>query len=97
MAWIILIDCAFSFFQNYPCRLTPAELECDLPSQEAFFDSEHPYRETGFAFSRPCTVSTAYEHLLAAGGRAESLLAIEPTVLDMFILIHGTSPHTQIW
>lgn len=88
MVYLVLIDCALSFFQNFPCRFLLSELECDLPCDESFFDSPHPYSEPGFTFSRQVTIKTAFEQLFTYQGGPGPLLAIKPTVLDMFILVH---------
>lgn len=94
MAWIIAIDCAFTFFQNFPCRLALAELACDLPCEESIFESQHPFSEPNFLPSRQLTVNDAFEQLFvecpeAALPASERLLAAKLTVLDMFILVHG--------
>ncbi|QQK44441.1 Fungal transcriptional regulatory protein, N-terminal [Penicillium digitatum] len=82
---ISLLDCAFLFFQNYPCRLTYTEMECDLPCEEWLFFSEHPFAEPNFRFSRGIRVSEAFEHMF---DEAPESNPIDLTVLDMFILIH---------
>ncbi|KAJ5484340.1 hypothetical protein N7453_012294 [Penicillium expansum] len=80
-----LLDCAFLFFQNFPCRLTFTEMECDLPCHESLFFSEHPFAEPNFRFSRGLKVSEAFEHLFDETPESNP---IDLTALDMFILIH---------
>jgi hypothetical protein len=87
---ISLLDCAFFFYQNYPCRLTQSEMECDLPSDESVFFSEHPFAEPKFCFSRELTITAAFENLL----EETELKPMDLTALDMFILIHRM-PRTQ--
>ncbi|OQE41749.1 hypothetical protein PENCOP_c004G04807 [Penicillium coprophilum] len=82
---ISLLDCAFFFFQNYPCRLTHTEMECDLPCEESLFCSEHPFAEPNFSFSRGLMVSEAFENLFH---EAPESTPMKLTALDMFILIH---------
>ncbi|KAF7114789.1 hypothetical protein CNMCM5793_000328 [Aspergillus hiratsukae] len=94
MSIISLLDCAFSFYSNYPCRLTHTEMECDFPCQEAVFDSQHPFVEPNFRFSRDVSVSEAFENLFDSPANEDGSQAGVPdhiadmTVLDMFILIH---------
>ncbi|RHZ55789.1 hypothetical protein CDV55_104432 [Aspergillus turcosus] len=94
MSIISLLDCAFSFYSNYPCRLTHTEMECDFPCQEAVFDSQHPFVEPNFRFSRDISVSEAFENLFDSPANEDGSQAGVPdhiadmTVLDMFILIH---------
>ncbi|KAL1983961.1 hypothetical protein VTN96DRAFT_9735 [Rasamsonia emersonii] len=89
---ILLLDCAFSFYQNYPCRLTPSEMECDLPCENAFFNSEHPFAQPNFRFSRETTVYDAFQFLFAEdqpiNQSSNGASNVKFTVLDMFILIH---------
>ena len=102
---ILLLDCAFSFFQNYPCRLTHTEVECDFPCAEPLFALEHPYTDLSFQASRGITISEAFNNLFedepkdtmpsTPDSTTSGSMAIM-TVLDMFILIHGTdSPFDQ--
>lgn len=85
---ISLLDCAFFFFQNYPCRLTHTEMECDLPCDELLFFSEHPFAETNFRFSRGFTLSEAFKNLFDEAPESNPM---DLTALDMFILIHSMS------
>lgn len=97
MSIISLLDCAFSFYSNYPCRLTHTEMECDFPCQEAVFDSQHPFVEPNFRFSRGISVSEAFENLFGSPANEDGSQAgvpdriVDMTVLDMFILIHCMS------
>ncbi|KAI2674968.1 transcriptional regulator family: Fungal Specific TF [Penicillium roqueforti] len=85
ISMISLLDCAFFFFQNYPCRLTHTEMECDLPCDELLFFSEHPFAETNFRFSRGFTLSEAFKNLFDEAPESNPM---DLTALDMFILIH---------
>ncbi|OQE06463.1 hypothetical protein PENVUL_c018G02310 [Penicillium vulpinum] len=85
IAVISLLDCAFFFYQNYPCRLTHTEMECELPCEELLFFSEHPFTEPTFRFSRGLTLSEAFENLF---DEAPESSPMDLTALDMFILIH---------
>lgn len=84
----MLIDSAFNFFQNYPCRLTQLELRCDLPCDEYLFSSQHPFSEPNFRFARELTMTKAFENFLD-----ESYVQpMDLNILDMFILIHREQP-----
>ena len=96
---VSLLDCAFLFYQNYPCRLTHSEMECDLPCDEAIFRSEHPFTEPNFRFSRHLTIYEAFQNLfdapiLESPQRTPDSSHMDLTVLDMFILIHSMWTHT---
>ncbi|KAJ5969068.1 hypothetical protein N7501_005316 [Penicillium viridicatum] len=82
---ISLLDGAFFFFQNFPCRLTHTEMECDLPCDESLFFSEHPFAEPNFRFSRGLTVSEAFKNLFDEAPKSNPM---DLSALDMFILIH---------
>jgi hypothetical protein len=94
---ISLLDCAFSFYSNYPCRISHTEVEWDLPCQEAIFDSQHPFVEPNFRFSRDIPISKAFENLFDNTANEDGSQVHVPdhiadmTVLDMFILIHCMS------
>lgn len=98
MNLICLMDTAFSFFQNYPCRLAHIEIECDLPCEELIFHSTHPFAEPNFHFTRNLTVSEAFQSLFEEHPSSHfppSKHSGNPlgfTVFDMFILIHRTYP-----
>ncbi|CAG8098647.1 unnamed protein product [Penicillium olsonii] len=81
---VISIDCAFYFFQNFPCRLTQSEMQCDLPSDKSLFFSRHPFSEPNFRFARDVTLAKAFENLMDES----SSTPMDLTVLDMFMLIH---------
>ena len=91
-----LLDCAFSFFANFPCRLTVSEMRFDLPCEEIFFSSPHPFSEQSFTFSRRITVHEAFQSLFpqksttptSYPGKKSNPLGLNP--MDMFILIHST-------
>ena len=93
MAFIVAIDCAMSFFQNYPCRLVATELECDLPCEERFFESNRPYSEPGFMFQRQHTILDAFERFFTGEDESATPPALSLTVLDMFIMIHLLYAH----
>ncbi|CAI7666410.1 unnamed protein product [Penicillium crustosum] len=82
---ISLLDGAFLFFQNFPCRLTHTEMQCDLPCDESLFSSEHPFAEPNFRFSRGLRVSEAFKNLFDEAPESNPM---DLTALDMFILIH---------
>ncbi|OXV07421.1 hypothetical protein Egran_04814 [Elaphomyces granulatus] len=92
---ISLLDCAFSFYQNYPCRLTHTEMECDLPCDESLYSADHPFAQPNFRFSREITTYEAFQFLFSEDYPMTSFdpsqnITNDPhfTVLDMFILIH---------
>jgi hypothetical protein len=93
-----LLDCAFSFFANFPCRLTLSEMKFDLPCEEIYFSSPHPFSVHSFTFSRRITVLEAFQSLFPQqkstnptinSGKKANPLGLNP--MDMFILIHSTS------
>ncbi|EED15421.1 C2H2 finger domain protein (Zms1), putative [Talaromyces stipitatus ATCC 10500] len=100
---ISLLDCAFSFYSNFPCRLTPPELECDLPCEESVFNCEHPFAQLKFRFTRETTVYDAFQHLFQDEQGASAChhdqhhtnhcahspsIGTTLTVTDMFLMIH---------
>ncbi|KAJ5298301.1 uncharacterized protein N7443_006421 [Penicillium atrosanguineum] len=90
---ISLLDCAFLFYQNYPCRLTHSEMECELPCEESLFQSPHPLSEPDFRFTRGITLYGAFKTLFDpshVAGQPPDPTQMNLTVMDMFILIHGT-------
>ncbi|KAJ5040593.1 uncharacterized protein L3040_006245 [Drepanopeziza brunnea f. sp. 'multigermtubi'] len=95
-----LFDCAFCFFVNFPCRISVSEMEFDLPCEESFFASHHPFSEPGFTFSRNITTVDAFQSLFKPSqisqGPSRNPYNLNPA--DMFILIHMlyVSAHTQI-
>ncbi|KAJ5980542.1 hypothetical protein N7481_007840 [Penicillium waksmanii] len=88
---ISLLDCAFFFYQNYPCRLTHSEMECELPCEESVFQAEHPFSEPSFRFNRDITIYSAFQKLfepVKQEGQSVDIYDMGLTVLDTFILIH---------
>ncbi|KAL4898719.1 hypothetical protein BDV59DRAFT_197597 [Aspergillus ambiguus] len=95
---ISLLDCAFSFYQNFPCRLTHTEMECDFPSSESVFSAEHPFEAPMFQLAREYTIADAFQALFEepTSQDSPSSASLSPTpeiltsvtVFDMFILIH---------
>jgi hypothetical protein len=91
-----LLDCAFSFFANFPCRFTISEMRFDLQSEEHFFASRHPFTEPNFIPSRHLTAFEAHQSLFGyqkyttapAQGPKGNPLGFTP--MDMFIFIHRT-------
>lgn len=97
VAIVSLLDCAFFFFQNYPCRLTHSEMECDFPCDDSVWRSEHPFAKPNFRFTRDLTISDAFQYLFEDASKQDSPYrspernTLDLTVLDMFILIHCAS------
>lgn len=102
---IALLDCAFSFYSNFPCRLTPSELECDLPCEESVFNCEHPFAQLKFRFTRETTVYEAFQYLFEDEPETSNCqhdqhhsnycqhapsIGTTFTVTDMFLMIHST-------
>ena len=92
-----LLDCAFSFFANFPCRLSVSEMKFDLPCEEQIFASCHPFAELNFTPSRRLTTYEAFQsmfgpkaNLVPGQERKSNPLGLNP--MDMFILIHRTLP-----
>lgn len=85
------LDCAFLFFHNFPCRLSFAEMECDLPCDELLFSNPNPFAEQGFKFNRAMTLRQGFEALFEDSALdAFTKRGGEPfTLLDMFLMIHG--------
>ncbi|KAF2152399.1 hypothetical protein K461DRAFT_146169 [Myriangium duriaei CBS 260.36] len=80
------IDCAFLFFHNYPCKLSFAEMECDLPCDELLFSSQNPFSEPNFTFSRNITLRRSFEMLFDPNSHLPH--GEHFRILDMFLLIH---------
>jgi len=89
-----LLDCAFCFFANFPCRIAISEIKFDLPSEDHLYKPRHPFKETKFKPSRRVTVYEAFLSLFGNKNTAANLeqekngnpLDLNP--VDMFILIH---------
>jgi hypothetical protein len=90
MGIISLLDCAFFFYQNYPCRLTPSEMEFELPCEELLFQVEHPFTVPHFRFSRDTTAFQAFQGFFDDNAQSgiPHTSHMDLTTLDMFILIH---------
>lgn len=94
---VSLLDCAFSFYQNYPCRLSHTELGWEFPCFDSVFASEHPFAEPNFHVSRGIAIRDAFHALFedtSGQGSPAPLPSSNPisslTVFDMFVLIHGS-------
>ncbi|KAL4753717.1 hypothetical protein BDW72DRAFT_167788 [Aspergillus terricola var. indicus] len=92
---ISLLDCAFYFYQNYPCRLSHTELQWEFPCYDSVFASEHPFAAPSFQVSRGITIRNAFSDLFEEAGGHDTPSPSAPsgalatlTVLDMFVLIH---------
>ncbi|KAH2117579.1 hypothetical protein KXW75_004227 [Aspergillus fumigatus] len=80
------------------CRIRYAyaipKMEWDFPCQEVIFDSQHPFVEPNFRFSRDIPISAGFNNLFETPISEDGSQAHVPdhiadmTVLDMFILIH---------
>jgi hypothetical protein len=68
-----LLDCAFSFFKNFPCRLTLAEMKFDLPCDESLFAAHHPFLQPNFQCSRHVTVLEAFRSLFTDQYRQQEI------------------------
>lgn len=92
-----LIDCAFSFFANFPARLMMSEMKFDLPCEEYLFSSYHPFSEPSFTPSRRLTTYDAFQSLFGQARiptdqtQAKKGNPLGLNALDMFILIHRKS------
>ncbi|KAL4917708.1 hypothetical protein BDW62DRAFT_81297 [Aspergillus aurantiobrunneus] len=89
------LDCAFLFYQNYPCRLSHTELQWEFPCLDSVWASEHPFAEPNFQVSRGFTIRDAFSGLFEEATQRDlptSSPSSNPianlTVSDMFILIH---------
>lgn len=101
---IVLLDCAFSFYQNYPCRLAHTEIACDMPSIQSLFFCQHPFADPNFHVTRDQpTVYEAFQCLFTGSSGADGVATsatnsqdtvrmASRTVFDMFILVHRESP-----
>lgn len=93
MCGISLIDSAYLFFQNYPCRLAHCEIDFDLPCEESIFNAANPFSEPEFRVSRGFTFSQAFQSLFDNPGEVHQGNPMGLTVFDMFILIHSMRPY----
>ncbi|KIW71771.1 hypothetical protein PV04_00008 [Phialophora macrospora] len=77
---IALLDCAMRIYSNYPCRITLAELDNDLPCKEAIFSSRHPFMQDESIFAPRLTMSQSFALLF--DGKAKLPKSIAPSVLS---------------
>ncbi|PGH13350.1 hypothetical protein AJ80_06344 [Polytolypa hystricis UAMH7299] len=91
---ITLLDAAFAFYQNFPPRLNPVELQCELPCHESLFSVRHPFVEKNFRFSREMTVYQAFKTLFYEKGPVHPLFTypddntLHVGIFEMFLLMH---------
>lgn len=57
-------------YSNYPCRMTLAELDNDLPCKEAIFSSRHPFMQDDSIFAPRLTISQAWALLFEPKARS---------------------------
>ena len=62
---ITLLDAAFSFFKNFPPRLTMAEMKFELTCEEPIFAIAHPFSHPRFQCSRHITAYEAFRSLFS--------------------------------
>lgn len=77
-------------------------MECEFPCEEALFQSEHPYSESKFRFSRNLTLYEAFQKLFdtprESPRQTPDIGHLDLTVFDLFILIHRMeSSHPFVW
>lgn len=60
---IALLDTAFCFYSNFPCRLTLTELKCELPCEDSIFAVKNPFAQPNFRFSRGTSIYEAFQDL----------------------------------
>jgi hypothetical protein len=77
---IALLDCAMRIYSNYPCRITLAELDNDLPCKEAIFSSRHPFMQDESIFAPRLTMSQSFALLF--DGKAKFPNSTAPSVLS---------------
>ncbi|EXJ65583.1 hypothetical protein A1O7_01924 [Cladophialophora yegresii CBS 114405] len=77
---IALLDCAMRIYSNYPCRITLAELDNDLPCKEAIFSSRHPFMQDESIFAPRLTMSQSFALLF--DGKAKLPNSTAPSVLS---------------
>ncbi|KAI1613525.1 hypothetical protein EDD36DRAFT_199812 [Exophiala viscosa] len=73
IASIALLDCAGRIYSNFPCRMTLAEYDTDLPCKEAIFSSRHPFMQDDSIFAPRITISQAFAQLFQ--GKPKPLLS----------------------
>ncbi|ETI26659.1 hypothetical protein G647_10319 [Cladophialophora carrionii CBS 160.54] len=77
---IALLDCAMRIYSNYPCRITLAELDNDLPCKEAIFSSRHPFMQDESIFAPRLTMPQCFALLF--DGKAKLPNSTAPSVLS---------------
>jgi hypothetical protein len=98
MNTITLLDCAFTFFANFPCRLAVFEMKFDLPSEDRLYKSPHPFSEANFLHSRQVTTYEAFLSLFGrkvpetASDKEKNRNPLDFNIVDMFILVHRRLP-----
>jgi len=76
-------------YSNYPCRLTLAELDCDLPCKADIFSSRHPFMQDESVFAPRLTISRAFALLFegkvkkAEAEASTSVASIRPNATDV--------------
>ncbi|KAJ6041024.1 hypothetical protein N7444_009929 [Penicillium canescens] len=96
---IALLDSAFFFYQNYPCRITHTEMECDLPCHEPLFRSEHPFTAPDFRFSRELTLLSAFQSLFQGTtyGTSHQNMSPQETSQDQSRLHQSSFPDLSVF
>jgi hypothetical protein len=93
---MVLLDCGFTFFWNFPCHFSLTELNFDLTCEDILFSSPHPFSEPTFKSSRHLTANEAFKSLLThdkSQSPESDKWKTNPLGLnhvDMFLLIHRT-------
>lgn len=101
MNTIALLDCGFSFFANFPCRLAFSEMRFHLPSEDRFYRSRYPFNEQNFLFSRQVTTYEAFlslfgHNILQPNSHPEDMAnPLSFNIVDMFILVHSMHSNPQ--
>lgn len=88
---IALLDCAMRIYSNYPCRITLAELDNDLPCKEAIFSSRHPFMQDESVFASRLTMSQAFALLFDGKSKLSTSTAASVTSLQADELEAGPS------
>lgn len=90
----MLLDVAFAFFSNFPCRVANTEMKYDLVCEAPIFASIHPFSEPTFKPSRQITAGEAFRSLFSQdksqSGESSTLNPLGLNAVDMFSLIHRT-------
>lgn len=96
MYMIRLLDFAFIFYSNYPCILTFAELRTDLPCESSLFESEHPFAEEEFCFSRNTTASDALNLLFQASDPVPGARPVKTRMTASLLLENAGKSRSRI-